>query len=54
MTSLAYFSEDGNYGTADCVLLVTDQWTEEDWNEIEDCADYERMSIALDISKKYE
>lgn len=53
MTTLTYFAQDGSYGSNDCVLLVTDEWTAEDWQSIEDCADDERLSIALDINNKY-
>ena len=54
MTTLTYFAQDGSYGSNDCVILITDNWTAEDWREVEDCADYERLSIALSISRKHE
>ena len=53
MTTLSYFASDGNYGSNECVLLVTDQWSAEDWREVEDCADHERIFVALYISNKY-
>lgn len=53
MTTRSYFAQDGSYGSNACVLLVTDEWTAEDWQRIEDCADDERLSIALDINNKY-
>ena len=53
MTTLTYFASDGNYGSNDCVLLITDQWSAEDWREVEDCSDSERLSVALSISRKY-
>jgi len=54
MTTLTYFAQDGSYGSNDCVILITDHWTAEDWREVEDCADHERLSIALSISRKHE
>lgn len=53
MTTLSYFAADGNYGTADCVLLITDEWSTEDWRDVADCSDSERLSVALAISNKY-
>lgn len=53
MSTLAYFSADGSFGTDDCVLLVTDKWSTEDWRDIEDCSDSERLDIALSIDAKY-
>lgn len=54
MTTLSYFASDGNYGTADCVLLATDDWTAEDWRAVHDCSDDERLQVALEVHKKYE
>lgn len=49
-----YFAEDGNYGDATNIVIVdTTEWTEEDWNEVEEAPDYERVDIARSISKKY-
>lgn len=50
---LSYFAMDGNYGTADCVLLDTSAWSESDWAEVEEAPDHYRMDIAIAISKKY-
>jgi hypothetical protein len=51
--SYHYFTTDGTYG-ADIPLVVdTTKWTEDDWREIEDCSDSERLWVALEISKKY-
>jgi len=49
-----YFGADGNYGDADRLTVVdTSQWTEEDWDTIEESADFERSWIAQKISEKY-
>lgn len=49
-----YFSQDGNYGDADALLVVdTTDWTNEDWDEIDEAPDYDRPRIARLISNKY-
>lgn len=49
-----YFANDGNYGDAEEILIVdTDLWNEEDWQEIEDATDSERPQIAQAISERY-
>lgn len=49
-----YFAQDGNYGDAEEILIVdTDLWNEEDWQEIEDAYDGERASVAQRISERY-
>jgi hypothetical protein len=49
-----YFAGDGNYGAADRVAIVdTGHWTEEDWNELEDAYDLDRIDVALKIDSKY-
>jgi hypothetical protein len=53
---MAYFAGDGNYGmeNGNFVLVNVSKWTEEDWQMIEDAADYERPRLANDISWRYE
>jgi hypothetical protein len=54
MPNYHYFAVDGNYGGADGLLqLETDNWTEEDWTEVEEAGDAERCAIAEQIDKKY-
>lgn len=49
-----YFAQDGNYGDAEEILIVdTDLWTEENWQELEDAYDNERPTIAQAISERY-
>jgi hypothetical protein len=48
-----YFAGDGNYGEADDLVIVnTNDWSEEDWNEIEEAADYLRVDIAKTINER--
>jgi hypothetical protein len=50
---LAYFAEDGNYGTAvGMEVLDTAKWTAGDWQKIENASDSERVSVAKAIDKK--
>lgn len=49
-----YFAGDGNYGAADRVAIVeTGHWTEEDWLELEEAYDLDRIDTALRIDSKY-
>lgn len=49
----AWFSEDGTYGGGVPLVVDTTHWTKEDWRDIDDTSDNERLSLALAISKKY-
>lgn len=49
---LSYFAADGNYGNTDCVLLITDNWTNDDWKEIEQTPDDQKMYRALIIDQR--
>ncbi len=49
-----YFAGDGNYGAADRVAIVdTGHWTEDDWLELEESYDLDRIDTALRIDAKY-
>ena len=49
-----YFTEDGNYGEADkLVVIETSSWNEEDWQEIDDTPDWDRPRVAKIINNKY-
>lgn len=49
-----YFSDDGNYGEADkLVVIETSSWDENDWDEIEETPDWDRPRVAKIINKKY-
>lgn len=49
-----YFAFDGNYGNADGIVLCqTQDWSEEDWTEIENATDNERANVAVEISRQY-
>lgn len=46
-----YFAQDGNFGDATELIIVdTTNWTEADWEMIEDAYDGERATIAERIS----
>lgn len=48
-----YFAPDGNYGSASGVLIVhTDQFTEEDWEEIESSHDSTRVEVVTELLKR--
>lgn len=49
-----FFSNDGSYGDAEDILIVnTDQWSEEDWRDIDDASDMTRLAIAREIEEKH-
>lgn len=49
-----YFASDGNYGGADKVVIVeTSHWTGDDWLELEEAYDLDRINVALEIDSKY-
>ena len=49
-----YFAEDGTYGEADkLVVIETSDWSEEDWEEIDDTPDWDRPRVAKIINNKY-
>ena len=49
-----YFAEDGTYGEAGkLVIIETSDWTEEDWEEIEETPDWDRPRVAKIINKTY-
>jgi hypothetical protein len=49
-----YFAKDGNYGEAYGMFTIdTTAWNELDWNQIEEAGDADRVSVAMEIAKKY-
>jgi hypothetical protein len=48
-----YFATDGNYGTAHgLIVLNTEQFTEADWQAIEEASDNERATTAQAIAER--
>ena len=46
-----YFAADGSYGDATDMLIVdTDLFTQEDWDEIDNASDSERSDLAQQIA----
>lgn len=53
--SLSYFAQDGNYGSADGILVLeTTGWSELDWQMIEEVSDEHRPAVARLIVESYE
>jgi hypothetical protein len=52
---LHYFAVDGNYGSADGIVIVdTSDWSEDDWEAIEMAGDSDRASVAYALAKSDE
>lgn len=51
MSNLYYFAADGSYGQwqPDSLLANVEEWTDEEWQRIEEASDYERVAIAYEI-----
>jgi hypothetical protein len=47
-----WVSDCGTYGTNQIVLVDTENWTDEDWAELEESRDWDRLQTAIDISEK--
>lgn len=47
-----WVSDEGTFGWNQIVLVDTTGWTEEDYEELQDCSDWERMKTAIDIAEK--
>lgn len=49
-----YFTEDGSYGSAKrLVRIVTTDWSDDDWQQVEEATDSERRSVAISIETKH-
>lgn len=47
---MMYFAKDGNYGSsAGMVVLDASGFTDQDWEDIEEAADWDRPSVASRI-----
>ncbi len=50
----AYFAKDGNYGDATELFIVdTYHWSEDDWEQVMNETDNDRLTTVLEIAKKY-
>jgi len=48
-----YFAKDGSFGDAEDILIVsTKNWTDEEWEQIENCSDGERKELATSIKER--
>jgi hypothetical protein len=53
--SLSYFATDGNYGSADGILVLeTTGWGELDWQMVEEVSDEHRPAVARLLVESYE
>jgi len=51
----AYFTDDGTFGSAndgEIIILNVDNFTDDDWNNINECPDSTRMELAQVIAKE--
>ena len=49
-----YFTEDGSYGSAKrLVRIVTTDWSDDDWQQVEEATDSERRNVAIAIETKH-
>ena len=55
MSNLYYFASDGSYGQWDALAVLVDvsEWTNEDWQEIDEAGDSFRASIAYRIAMEH-
>ena len=49
-----WVSDEGTYGTSNVVLVDTTNWSDEDWQELEESKDWDRLQTAVDISERTE
>jgi hypothetical protein len=47
-----WVSDEGTYGTNGIILVDTEKWIDEDWAQLEECSDWDRMQTAIDIAVK--
>lgn len=51
--SSTYFAKDGSYGKSLGMIVVdTAEWTEEDWEQVENAYDDERVEVAYAVHFK--
>jgi hypothetical protein len=51
--SSTYFAKDGSYGKSSGMIVVdTAEWTEEDWEQVENAYDDERVEVAHSVHRK--
>lgn len=54
MSNKAYFATDGSFGDADDLDIIdVSEWTEADWNEVQDETDEYRLSTARIVAQRY-
>lgn len=55
MSNLYYFAADGSYGQWNAMSILADvsEWTNEDWQEIEEAGDSWRATVAYRIAMEH-
>lgn len=52
---VTYFASDGNYGPANGIVMFnTIPWSLDDWDDIDQASDRERVEVAEKIAAKYQ
>jgi len=47
-----YFAADGSYGDAQIIVVDTSDWSQDEWDIIENCSDSERLDIAYQLTQE--
>jgi hypothetical protein len=45
-----YFAADGSYGDSNVLVIDTSEWSQDEWDIIENCQDSERIAIAWQLA----
>lgn len=48
MENLMWVADDGSYGTGNFAVVDTKDWTDSDWEEFEEAADWKKIDIAME------
>ena len=51
MAEPMWVADDGSYGTGNFAVIDTSKWTESDWDEFEETADWKKIDFAIDKGK---
>ena len=51
---MMWVTDDGSYGMGDYDVIDTENWTEGDWIQFEEAADWRKLATAREIMWKHE
>jgi len=54
MAEPMWVADDGSYGMGNFAVVDTESWTESDWEEFEEAADWQKLDIAIEKGKVIE